>query len=64
MMLAKNNSKSFKVPGAADDGPVHVYPLYGKEHQIAGDARCWCNPEWAEEPSEQSAGVLIHHGSQ
>mgnify|MGYP001569181064 CR=1 FL=1 len=38
-----------------DDGTVHVYPLFGKEHQFP--ELCWCNST----QDEQDNNLWIHH---
>ena len=45
---------SYGVLGAGED--VHVYPLFGREHDIDHGAACWCEPERdREEPR-----VIVH----
>jgi hypothetical protein len=34
---------------------THVYPLFGREHQMSPD--CWCHPE----PDEEQPNMLVHN---
>ena len=36
---------------------VHVYPLFGREHEISLD--CWCHPLFDEEAPELE--IVIHN---
>ena len=40
------------------DEPIHVYPLFGREHVT--DGPCWCEPE----PLPDEPRVLVHHPEQ
>lgn len=35
---------------------VHVYPLFGREHNLDGD-ECWCHPE----PDLYYENVVVHN---
>jgi hypothetical protein len=37
---------------------VHVYPLFGREHQLVNT--CWCQPE----RDTQEPAMLVHHPEQ
>lgn len=37
-----------------DEGLIHVYPLWGREHVLEGMS-CWCHPQVDEH------GVVIHN---
>ncbi len=34
---------------------VHVYPLFGREHEVSTD--CWCHPL----PDEEMPNVIVHN---
>lgn len=43
-----------------DDDIIHVYPLFGREHDAGHGMNCWCQPERdVDEPN-----VIIHHAEQ
>jgi len=37
------------------DGYVHVYPLFGREHEMS--VECWCHPD--QHPEEPT--LYVHH---
>ncbi len=39
------------------DGPVHIYPTYGREHDLEGGG-CWCKPEIF---ASGGSAVFIHY---
>lgn len=46
-----------------EDSPVHVYPCFGREHEVS--EWCWCHPtlmNWFEvEMGEHSAYLYVHN---
>jgi hypothetical protein len=43
-----------------EDEIIHVYPLFGREHDTDHGAACWCQPE----PLPDELRVLVHHVEQ
>jgi hypothetical protein len=47
-----------------DDPPIHVYPTYGRAHEVDG-LPCWCCPRTEQVPrTDGTAGLLIIHAEE
>ena len=42
----------------SDEEQIHVYPLFGHEHEL--NIACWCEPE----PLDLEPLVIVHHAEQ
>lgn len=41
------------------ESQVHVFPLYGREHDVDG-GDCWCSPETEDFRPEGGSLLLVH----